>query len=110
MLGVGPKTTNIQKFKRKAKREKFYLDITLKFATFDVGPWIIGGMSSVVIFLRNPNPYLCEFRRKPHRNFFEKRQHPSLLDLRYDISVARVEIQFLTLKRFVIFFQKYFFL
>ena len=30
-----------------------------------VGPGIIGGMPSVVVFLRDPSPYLRKFRRKP---------------------------------------------
>ena len=30
-----------------------------------VGPGIIGGMPSVGVFLRDPSPYLREFRRKP---------------------------------------------
>ena len=33
-----------------------------------VGPGTIGGMPSVEIYLRDPNPYLREFRRKPRKN------------------------------------------
>ena len=32
-----------------------------------VGPGIIGGMASVRVFLRDPNPYLSEFRRKSRK-------------------------------------------
>ena len=32
-----------------------------------VGPVSIGGMPSVGIFLRDPSPYLSEFRRKPRK-------------------------------------------
>ena len=32
-----------------------------------VGPGIIGGMLSVGVFLRDPNPYLREFWRKPRK-------------------------------------------
>ena len=30
-----------------------------------VGPGTIGGMPSVGVFLKDPSPYLREFRRKP---------------------------------------------
>ena len=33
-----------------------------------VGPETIGGMTSVGVFLRDPNPYFREFFRKPWRN------------------------------------------
>ena len=41
-----------------------------------VGPGLIGGVPSVEVFLRDSIPYLCEFRRKPHRTpngYAEKR-------------------------------------
>ena len=33
-----------------------------------VGPGSIGGLPSVGVFLRDPSPYLAEFRRKPRKN------------------------------------------
>ena len=41
-----------------------------------VGPWPTVVVPSKEIFLRNPNPYLSEFRRKPRKtsnNFVDKR-------------------------------------
>ena len=53
----------------------------------------MGGMSSVDVFLRNPSPYLCEFRRKTTENSEQLGQQarPGIEPVTFRQSVLRVE-------------------
>ena len=55
-----------------------------------VGPETIGGMLPVGVFLRDPNPYLREFQRKPWKNseLLGRQERP-----RIEPSTSRLPVQ-----------------
>ena len=44
-----------------------YGGVGVKADCLNIGPRPIGGLPSVGVFLRDPSPYLREFRRKPRK-------------------------------------------